>query len=123
MMRAVFAITLLLPERHAELREERLGVLVGPGRGHEDDVHAANLVDLVVHDLREDQLLAQPERVVAAAVEALARHAPEVAHAWQRHVDEAVEGLVHPGAAERHLPADWHALAPLDGRDRLLRFP
>src|SRR5207244_11116290 len=45
MMRAVFAIRLLLPERHAEVRQERLRVLVRPRRRDDDDVHPANLVD------------------------------------------------------------------------------
>src|SRR5262249_38135957 len=62
--------TKLLPERHAQMRQQHLGVFVRTRRRDDADVHAANLVDLVVHDLREDQLLAQPERVVATAVEA-----------------------------------------------------
>src|SRR5438552_4128229 len=101
----------LLPERHTQVREQHLGVLVRARRGDDADVHAADLVDLVVDDLREDQLLAETERVVAASVEALGRHAAEVAHAGQRDVDEAVEELVHPSAPERHLRADGHALA------------
>src|SRR5437870_4712120 len=67
-----------------------------------------------LHDARNlalEQLLAETERVVAASVEALGRHAAEVAHAGQRDVDEAVEELVHPSAPERHLRADGHALA------------
>src|SRR5438094_5267780 len=121
MMRAVFAITLLLPERHTELREQRPRVLVGPGRGHEDDVHAADLVDLVVDDLREDELLAQAERVIAAAVEPLGRHALEVTDARQRDVHQPVEELVHPRVAQGDLGAGRHALAQLEVRDRLLR--
>ena len=40
----------------------------------------------------------RPMRVVAAAVEALALHAAEVAHARQRHGDQAVQEFVHPVA-------------------------
>src|SRR5438477_3864532 len=121
MMRAVFAIRLLLPERHAEVRQECLRVLVRPRRRDDDDVHPANLVDLVVHDLREDQLLSEAERVVAPAVEPLRGHALEVADARQRDVDEPVEELGHPRPPQRHLRADRHALAQLEVRDRLLR--
>src|SRR3989442_427837 len=60
MMSAVLAIRLLLPERHAEVREERFRVLIGPRRRDDVDVHAADLVDLpplahahVDHDLLE----------------------------------------------------------------------
>src|SRR5437667_152142 len=98
MMSAVFAIRLLLPERHAEVREECLRVLVGPCRRDDADIHAATLVDLVVDDLGEDHLLAEPERVVATPVEPLRWHALEVADARQRDVDEPVEELVHPRA-------------------------
>src|SRR3989454_170517 len=120
MMSEVLAMIRLLPERHAEVREEHLGVFVGPRRRDDADVHAAHLVHLVVDDLGEDQLLPEPERIVAAAVEGLGRHAAEIAHARQRDVDEAVEELVHPGPPERHLGADRHALAQLEVRDRLL---
>src|SRR4029453_6065422 len=112
--------TLLLPERHSEVREEHLGVLVRARRRDDADVHASNLVDLVVDDLRENQLLAEPQGVVAPAVESLGRNAPEVAHARQRHVDQAIQQLLHGGAPQRHLRADWHALAELEVRDRLL---
>src|SRR6266571_1655429 len=112
----------LLPERHSEVREEHLRVLVRARRRDDADVHAAHLIDLVVDDLGKDQLLAEPEGVVTPAVEALGRHAPEVAHTRERDVDEAVEELVHPGAPERHLGADGHALAELEVRDRLLRL-
>ena len=43
-------------------------MLVGPGGGHDRDLHAAQLVDLVVLDLREDELIPEAERVVAAAI-------------------------------------------------------
>src|SRR5205823_3765155 len=107
-------------ERHAEVREERFRVLIGPRRRDDVDVHAADLVDLVVDDLGEDHLLPEPERVVPSAVESLPRHALEVAHARQRDVDEPIEKLVHPRTTERHLRADRHALAQLEVRDRLL---
>src|SRR5499426_3579240 len=112
--------TLLLPERHSEVREEHLGVLVRARRRDDADVHASNLVNLVVDDLREDQLLAEPQGVVTPAVESFGRNAPEVAHARQRHVDQPVQELVHAGAPQRHLRADRYALAELEVRDRLL---
>src|SRR5881397_1674785 len=99
MMSAVLAIRLLLPERHAEVREERFRVLIGPCRRDDADVHAADLVDLVVDDLGEDHLLPEPERVVPTPVEPLRRYALEVADTRQRDVDEPVEELVHPRAA------------------------
>src|SRR5512132_4374294 len=63
-----------LPEGDAEVPEKRLGLLVGPGRGDYDDVHAAHLVHLVVHDLGEDHLLLETQSVVAAPVEGLGGH-------------------------------------------------
>src|SRR5215470_3403432 len=109
-----------LPEGQAELGQQRLRLFVGAGGGHHDDVHAAHLVDLVVHDLRKDDLLLEPEGVVPAAVERLGRHALEIADAGQRHVDQPVDELVHPCAPERHLAADRRVLAELEVGDRLL---
>src|SRR3989454_3516821 len=105
----------------SEVREEHLRVLVRAGRRDDVDIHAADLVHLVVDDLRQDQLLAEAEGIVAPAVEALGRYAPEVAHPRQGDVDEAVEELVHPRPPERHLRADGDTLAQLEVRDRLLR--
>src|SRR4026207_1013763 len=61
------------------MRQQRLRFLVGIGGGHHDDVHSPHLVDLVVHDLGEDDLLLEPQRVVAAADEGLGRHPPGAA--------------------------------------------
>src|SRR4029079_9840310 len=82
-------------ERHAQVLQEQPRFLVGAGTGHEGDVHAPRLVDLGVVDLGEDELVAQAQGVVAAPVEGPGGHAPEVAHAGQGHVEEAVDELVH----------------------------
>src|SRR5262245_50037683 len=120
-MSEILAMTRLLPERHAQMGEEGLGLLVRPGSGHDVDVHAAHLVDLVVDDLRDDQLLAQSQGVVPPPVEPARWYAAEVAHAGQGHTHQAVEELVHPRPAEGHLGADGNTLAQLEVRDRLLR--
>src|SRR6266404_2243894 len=51
---------LRLPERHAQVGEERLRFLVRSGGRHHRDVHPAHLVHLVVYDLRKDDLLLEP---------------------------------------------------------------
>ena len=84
------------------------------------DVHAADLVDLVVLDLGEDDLLLQTEAVVAAAVEGVGGDAAEVTHAGQRHVEQAVEELPHAVLTQGDLGADGHALTELEVRDGLL---
>src|SRR4051812_11372556 len=107
-------------EWEAEGVEQGVALLVGFRRRGEDDVEAAHLVDGVVVDLREDDLLAYAERVVAAPVE-LDRQAAEVADPWDRDRDQAVEELVHARAAQRHGDADRVALTQLELRDRLAR--
>src|SRR6185503_10908891 len=84
------------------------------------DVEALDRVDLVVLDLREDDLLADTHGEVAAAVEPARRHAAEVADARQRDVDETVEELPHALAAQGDEHADLLALADLERRDVLL---
>src|SRR5487761_1917293 len=81
----------LVPERKLERGEQRLRFGVGLRGRRDRDVHAPDRVDLVVLDLREDDLLLDAHVVIAATVEAAARHAAEVAHAGQRHRHQAVE--------------------------------
>src|SRR5690606_4638560 len=64
-------------ERHSELLEKRVGLLVGLGRGDERHVHAVDSIDLVNVDFREDDLLPDTERVVASPVEASIGYAAE----------------------------------------------
>jgi hypothetical protein len=47
-------------ERETEQAQQLARLVVGLGGGGYDDVHAAHLIDLVVADLREDDLLLQP---------------------------------------------------------------
>src|SRR6266404_4378416 len=114
---------LLLPpalaERQAEGLQQRAGVVVGLGARGDGHVETADLLDVVVVDLREDDLLAQAERVIAAAVERAGVQPAEVADARQRDRDQSVEELVHARTAKRHLRADRHSLTHLELRDRL----
>src|SRR4051812_3212715 len=68
-------------EREAEGVEEGPSAGVVDRAGHDRDVHAPRHVDAVVVDLREDQLLVDPEGVVAPAVPRVRGEAPEVADA------------------------------------------
>src|SRR4029453_1432382 len=101
-------------EGHAEVREQRLALGVVAGARHHRDVQPRDVLHRVVVDLGEDDLLADPEREVAAAVERLDRPALEVAHARQRHVHEPVEELPHALAAQCHGAANRLALAQLE---------
>src|SRR4051794_29118039 len=109
-------------EREAERAEQRTAVVVGLGGRNDGDVHPAYRIDLVVVDLREDQLFGDTERVVAAPVELGRRHATEVTDARDRERDEPVVELPHPVAAQRDLGTDLVALTELESRDRLLRL-
>src|SRR5438552_15956856 len=91
----------LAAERQADGQERRAGVVVGLGGGRDRHVETADLLDVVVVDLREDDLLAYAERVVATAVERARVEPAEVADARQGDRDEPVEELVHAGAAQR----------------------
>src|SRR5439155_5384240 len=124
--RAFFAISslplalLVAAERESEGAQQSATLVVGGARGDDGDVHPADGVDLVVGDLREDQLLGDGEGVVAPAVERVRVEPAEVADAGDRDAHEPVVELPHPVAPERHLGADRVALAELEARDRLL---
>src|SRR6185295_1494348 len=88
--------------------------------GGYDDIHAPDLVDLVVVDLGEDDLFLEAKGIIAPTVEGTRIEAAEIAHARQRDRHETIEELVHAVAAKRDLAADRHAFAQLELRDRLL---
>ena len=107
-------------ERQAEFAEQRIGLLVGLGRGYEGDLHAEDLGDLVDVDLREDDLLGDAEGVVALSVELLV-DTLEIADTGKCDCDQSLQELVHPGVAQRHAHTDGHALAQLEVGDVLAR--
>src|SRR3981081_1978482 len=107
--------SLPLLEWHAEARQQTAGLVVGAGCGHDRHFQPAELVDLVVVDLREDDLLAQAERVVAAAVKAFRVDATEVTDAGKRDVEQLVQEEPHAPAAEGRLDADRLPGAQLEG--------
>src|ERR1700674_3401234 len=111
----------LAAERKANGQEQRAGVVIGLGRGRDRHVETADLLDVVVVDLRKDDLLADPERVVPAAVERVGAEPAEVADARQCDRDEPIEELVHARSSQRDLRADRHALADLELRNGLAR--
>src|SRR5579871_1996163 len=110
-----------LGEWHAEGLEQSEGLLVGATVGRDRHVEATGLVDLVVIDLGEDDLFAETDRVVTAAVERTRAHALEVADPGHRNREQAIKELVLTVPAERHGQADRHALAQLELGDLLAR--
>src|SRR5512135_2567687 len=96
----------LAGEGHAEEFKKLLALLVGLRRRHDADLQPAETVYLVVLDLREGELLSHTQRIVAAAVGRLARHAVEVTDARQRQASEPLEEVPHPIAAKGDLDAD-----------------
>src|ERR1051326_8398638 len=71
----------LLAERHPELAKEETSLLVVLRVRDDGDVHSLRLVDLARVDLRENQMVANTQGVVAATVEGTRRDTAEVAHA------------------------------------------
>src|SRR5512132_698367 len=96
----------LICKRHVERLQQRLCFGIRFRRRADDDVEAANLLDLVVADLREDDLLLDTHCEIAPTVEALLRQPAKVPHPRQRDVDQAIEKLVHALAPKRHLATD-----------------
>src|SRR6476659_9783725 len=115
-------------EGHAEEFKKLLGLFVGLRRRDDADLQPAETVHLVVVDLREGKLLPEAQGIVPAAVEGLARNAPEVADAREREPREALEEVPHALPAQRDLHADRVARADTElgdgtlglGHDRLL---
>src|SRR6185312_9398804 len=68
---AVVAMCLLLlsAERHSKMFQQRQTLRIGLGAGGDADIHPLGFVDLVIVDLRENKLVVNTQRVIAAAVE------------------------------------------------------
>src|SRR4029453_12209736 len=113
-------VLLVAAERESQCPQECAALVVGGARGDDGDVHPADGVDLVVVDLREDQLLGDAEGVVPAAVERVRVEPAEVTDARDRDAHQAVVELPHAVAPQGDLGADGVALAELDAGDRLL---
>ena len=104
----------------ADQGQQLAGFFVGLSGGADDDVHAADLVDLIVLDLGEDQLLLDAQGIVAAAVEGVGADAAEVADTGQSHVEQTIQELPHLVAPQGDLGADGHALTQLEVSHGLL---
>ena len=106
---------------HPQQLQQPFALLICTGRRYYHHLETANAVDLVVVDLGEEKLLTQAQTVVAAAVEALAGDAAEVADAGQRRVDQPVVELPHAVAADGDHETDRVALPHLEVGDGALR--
>src|ERR1700683_250073 len=110
----------LRPERNAKQLQQLAPLcVVSCGSGY-SDVHALDFVHPGVIDLREDQLVLNADRVIAAAVEGIWRQPFEVADTRQNDGGKAVEKFVHALSAQSDHAADGHAFANLKIRNRLL---
>src|SRR6266852_6879552 len=88
-----------LPEREIECAQQCSSFVVGPRRGAYRDIHTPRFPHLVEIDLGENDVFLDAERIVAAAVEALRVQPAEIPHPRQRHIDKAVDDLVHLAGA------------------------
>src|SRR5665811_872781 len=100
-------------EGHAEEFEQTLRFLVGLRRRHDADLQPAETVNLVVLDLREGELLAKSQRVVAAPVERLRRDPVEVADAGQCETRQPLEEVPHAVAAQGNANTDRVPFTPV----------
>src|SRR5437588_7947883 len=112
----------LRPERHAEAAQESARFVVIPRCSHNGDIHTFLLVDLGVIDLRKDQLIAQAEGVIAAAIKRLAGTSAQIAYARQHYINQPIEEFVGTVAAQGDHRTDRLSFAHLESRNRLLRL-
>lgn len=102
--------SLRIGEGHTEESEEFASLFVGVGGGGDDNVQAANFIDFIVVDFRENELFLDAEGVIASAVEGIAVDASEVADARESDIHELIEEIIHTGAAQSDFAADSHTL-------------
>src|SRR6266508_4814369 len=76
----------LITKWHTETFQQRVALCVIGCGGDNCYLQAANFIYLVVLNFREDDLLAQPETIVATTIERAPAYAAEVAQARKRQV-------------------------------------
>src|SRR5258708_7581664 len=92
----------LRPERHPQMLQQRPRLVIGSRRRHNGHVHAFQLVNLRVVNLRENQLIMQTQRVIAAAVKRLRRDSAKVTHSRKHDAHQPVKNFVHAMSAPGH---------------------
>src|SRR5436190_8183826 len=110
----------LLPKRHSKCLQKRPRLIVIPGGRYDRYIHSPGLIDLVEIDLRKDQLFANPQSVITAAVERFCRDSAKIANARKSDRDQAIKKFEHPFAAKSHHRPNAHSLPQLERRDRFL---
>src|SRR5271156_5649700 len=95
-------------------------MLVVARRRGNGDVHATDLIDLVVLNLGENDLLFDPQAVIAAAIEGARADPAKIPDARNGDAYQTVQEFVHTVAAQGHFAADRLAVAHLEGRNGFL---
>src|SRR5262249_38527137 len=112
------SVLVLLPERHSKLFQELARFIIRASGGNDCHVHSTNFVDLLVRNLRKDQLIPKSECVVTAAIEGSRRYPTEVTDARQNNASQPIQKFKHPIAAQSDGSADRHVLTKFEIRDR-----
>src|SRR5699024_478120 len=79
-----------------------------------DYIHTSDFVDLVILDLRENQLLLDSKCVVSSSVKCVRVYTAEVTHARKRKVYKTVNKLVHSLSSKCNLASDRHTFSDLE---------
>ena len=90
--------------------------------GGNGDVHAAQLVDLVVVNFRENNLFGDTHCKIAAPVKLLGANATEVADSGNGNIDQTIKEFEHALVAQCDFATNRPAVTDLETRNRLARL-
>src|SRR5712671_3167727 len=107
------------PERHPEMLQQHPPLVVRSRGRHDRDIHSFQLVDLRVINLREDQLIMQPEGVITPSVKRLDGDSAKVTYTRKNDANQTVEKFIHSIATQRDHRTDRHTFAYFESRNRL----
>ncbi len=111
---------LFLLKWHTQLFEQAQCHVIGFCGGYNRYVQTANLIDLVVINLGKNDMLPDPEGVIAAPVKPLGRDAAKVSNPGQGDIDQSRQEMIHPVTAQGDPAADGHPLTELKPGNGLL---
>ena len=112
----------LRTERHTEQSQELSAFFVTLSRRNDDYVHAADFINLIIVDFRENQLFLEADGVVATTVKGLGIDTTEVTDTRKSDVHEFIKEFIHAAAAERNLDTNGHAFTQFESSDGFLGF-
>src|SRR5699024_6370712 len=107
----------LLAEREFEPIQQSTALFIIGRRGRNDNIQAAQGINLVVINLRKHDLFANTQTVITTSVKRTRIQTTKVADTRQRNIDQTIQKFVHLSATQGNLAANRPSFTDLEAGD------